>query len=278
MSPDVPAATAVESDPRRRVLRPYGAYRFNDFPFPHVRSSPCLPAEQYEALLLSLPAPALFTPVKSASNASRSVIDSSRLIEQPEIGSEWKWLAAQHTDPAFWQQVLERFGAQLHAGFHAVEQSLRRPMSRWKVARLGSGESADVHLDCRLVMEIAPSQREAPHVGRSTIIWLGRLDLLDPAQQASGADLQLFRALPGLRYDADRPPRGGVVHEVTVPPQANRFVGFVNGPQAIHALGPRPPGAAPLYHVEFLAQINDAAFTLPQMNPLRRQWHRVLGR
>ena len=277
-----PHATDPEFDSRRRVLRPYGAYTFGTFPFSNVQSSSCLPQDQYEALSATFPEPASFP--KHASRADRGVfrIPSSRVLAEPGYSEAWKWFVEQHTGQAFWLQILETFGPQMLAGFQQIERRLGRPMKRWRVARRGSGESADVYLECQLVVTLdvsgVASPFKAPHVDHVTRLWTGSLYMREPADDAAGGDLRLYRRLEGIRFDSHQAPRSCVVHEVTARYAANTFIGFVNGPQAIHSVSARPPTPHVRRYVEMVVEMDRPAFELPQMHPLRRSWFRLVHR
>jgi len=277
-TPPVPAG--AELDSRRRVLRPYGAYTFNTFPFAHVQSSACLPEHQYEALSSTFPDRARFPMTAGRRDGGLLRIPSSRVLADRGFSEEWKWFVAQHTSQDFWMQILEIFGPQLHAGFQPIENRLGRPMNRWRAVRRGSGEQGDVTLECQLVLGSGEgaSLVDAPHVGHATTLWTGRLDLRDPADDAEGGDLRLYRGLKDLRFDTHHAPHSQVVHEVTARYAANSFVGFVNGPQAIHSQSGRGPAAQLRRHVDLIVELDRPAFELPQMHPLRRRWHRLVHR
>lgn len=277
-----PSTSDVDFDTRRRVLRPYGAYTFSTFPFANVQSSSCLPQDQYEALSATFPDLATFS--ERASRADHGVfrIPSSRVLAEPGFSEAWKWFAEQHTGQTFWLQILETFGPQMQTAFQQIEQQLGRPMKRWRVARRGSGESADVYLECQLVVNTGvtgvASSVKAPHVDHVTKLWSGMLYLRDPLDDTSGGDLRLYRGLEGLRFDAHQAPRSRVVHEVTARYAANAFIGFANGPQAIHSVSARPPTPHVRRYVDLIVEMDRPAFELPQMHPLRRSWFRLVHR
>ncbi|TDU31893.1 hypothetical protein DFR24_1277 [Panacagrimonas perspica] len=272
----------MEFDPHRRVLRPYGAYAFSTFPFANVQSSSCLPEDQYETLSATFPEIACFPQNGSAADRAVLRIPSSRVLAEPGFSEAWKWFVEQHTAQAFWLQILETFGPQLHAGFQQIERRMGRPMKRWRVARLGSGEPGDVYLGCDLVVNTGAtglaSSQDKPHVDPATRLWTGLLTLRDAADAAAGGDLRLYRGLEGLRFDAHRAPRNGVIHEVTARYAANAFIGFVNGPQAIHSVSMRPSTPHVRRYVDLVVEMDRPAFELPQMHPLRRSWFRLVHR
>ena len=60
--------------------------------------------------------------------------------------------------------------------------------------------------------------------------------------------------------------------------ETNRFVGFVNGPDALHAPNRRPPTPYVRRYVDFVIELAEPLYHLPQMGPLRRWFFRSFQR
>lgn len=251
-------------------------------PFPHWLGRPCLLDEHYETLAQTFPALNLFAPDAARRDNAVLRIDSSRVLSEPAFSAPWKRFVADHTSQSFWGQIVSQFGADIRRLHPRIEAIVGRPLEEWTAVRRGAGETGDVTLECQLVVNTPvvaqASAVKAPYVDHVTKLWTGLLYLRDPADDARGGDLQLYGSQRPVRFDAHQAARRDVNAEGQVAYQPNSFVGFVNGPQAVHSVSPRAPTPHVRRYVDFVVEMDRPVFRLPQMNPARRLWFRLFQR
>lgn len=264
------------------VLAHHNQPSFQVNPFVHWLDCPCLTDAHYEALVQTFPTLNLFAPDAASRDNAVLRIDSSRVLSEEAFSRPWKRFVEDHTSQAFWGQLVRRFGAEIRRYHPAIEDVVGRSLDEWKAVRRGAGEVGDVTLECQLVVNTPvmtqASAVKAPHVDHVTKLWTGLLYLRDPADDSSGGDLQLYGSPRPVHFDAHQASRRDVVVASQVSYRPNSFVGFVNGPQAVHSVSPRAPTPHVRRYVDFVAEIDRPVFRLPQMNPARRLFFRFFQR
>ena len=251
-------------------------------PFPHDVARPCLDPADYEALERSFPEPSLFHPEAGTLDHRVFRIPSQRLLEEPAFASCWKRFVQDHTSQSFWSRLVEQYGDAMRAAHPGLEARAGKPLAQWKAVRRGSAERGDVVLECQLVINTpvrsAASSVKAPHIDLSNKLWTGLLYMREGGDDTAGGDLELYEAPEGLRFDRHQAPRARVVRQGLHAYAANSFIGFVNGPRAIHAVSPRLPGHWFRRYVDFVAELEAPVFEVPQMGRLQRRWFRLRHR
>jgi hypothetical protein len=266
---------------RRLVLRRHGLYSAQPAPYASLQSKPCLLEDHYAELADSFPRLDQFAAGAEALDNRVLRIASSRVIQEPGFSGAWRWFVQQHTSQAFWEQIVREFGGQIQARYPELEQRFGKPMQDWRAVRRGSGEVGEVTLECQIVVNTpvrTASSVKAPHVDHVRKLWTGLLYFRSPEDDTPGGELQLFSSPPGLRFDAHQASRREVVLDRSLAYAPNSFIGFVNGPEAIHAVAPRPQTPQVRRYVDFVVELAEPVFKLPQMNPLRRGWYRLRER
>ena len=93
-----------------------------------------------------------------------------------------------------------------------------------------------------------------------------------------GGGLHLHRPKGPLVFDRHQIPRTMTEVAKTIPYEANRFIGFVNRPEAIHSVGVRPVTPHIRKYVDLVVELpRDKAFDVPQMGRLQRAAYRLSG-
>ncbi len=264
------------------VLAHHNQPTLQAMPFAHGLDRPCLSDEHYAALVQTFPALNLFAPDAARRDNAVLRIDSSRVLSEPAFSGPWKRFVADHTSQTFWGQIVSRFGADIRRLYPRIESIVGRPLDQWTAVRRGAGATGDVTLECQIVVNTPvmaqASAVKAPHVDHVTKLWTGLLYLRDPADDSRGGDLQLYGSPRPVRFDAHQAARRDVAVESQVAYQPNSFVGFVNGPHAVHSVSPRAPTPHVRRYVDFVVEMDRPVFRLPQMNPARRLWFRLFQR
>ncbi|CAN5395857.1 hypothetical protein BH09PSE6_BH09PSE6_07010 [soil metagenome] len=254
----------------------------DEHPFPHRLATACLDASHYAALAERFPSAKQFGRDDSHDGNHVFRLASSDVLANRAIDSAWHAFVTDHTSQAFWNQIVGAFGEQLLAAHPAIERTVGRPIDRWRAVRRQSGQRGDVTLECQLVINTPgigkASAVKGPHVDHSSKLWTGLLYLRLPEDDTPGGDLQLHAPTRDFRFDAHQAPRRALRVERTVAYRANSFIGFVNGPRAIHSVTPRQPSPHVRRYVDFVAEVDGVAFRLPQMASLQRALFRLLHR
>ena len=81
-----------------------------------------------------------------------------------------------------------------------------------------------------------------------------------------------------MRFDRHQAPRMQVAQRSVQRCVANKFIGFVNSPGAIHAVSPRMPSRWFRRYVDFVADPETPIFDVPQKTWLQRRSFRLLHR
>ncbi|CAN5320143.1 hypothetical protein BH10PSE17_BH10PSE17_00380 [soil metagenome] len=251
-------------------------------PFDHRACAACLDDSQYASLAATFPSIEQFGHDDSRHGNRVLRLGSSSVLANRAIANEWHAFVADHTSQAFWNQIVAAFGARMLQAHPDLERQVGKPIDQWRASRRGSGQHGDVSLECQLVVNTPGTGKasavKGPHVDHSTKLWTGLLYLRLPEDDTPGGDLDLHAATREFRFDAHQAPRAALRVDRTIPYRANSFIGFVNGPRAIHSVTARQPSPYVRRYVDFVAELDGAIFRLPQMPSLQRAWFRLLHR
>lgn len=248
-------------------------------PFPHLCVDACLASDLYAELDAGFPAMERFAPDAARLDNRVLRIGSSRVLDEPGYSSAWRELVSDHTSPAFWQRIVGQFGPEIRKRLPGLEARMGKPLETLRAVRFGSGVRGDVTLECQPVINTPSSGRahsvRGPHVDRRHKLWSGLFYLrLDP-DTSTGGDLHLYAAGRERRFDGCSTTSDNECRDARIPYAANRFVGFVNSPISVHAVGPRGYAPWPRRYVNLYAITDVDLFDLPQMGRLRRRWFRL---
>ena len=165
--------------------------------------------------------------------------------------------------------MLTVFGAQIRSRYPHLERKRGKPLEQWSVVRRGEGDSGDVALDCLLVVNTPVTAKashvKGPHVDMRKKLWTGLFYMRPEEDPTPGGDLELFAPLGALRFDRHAVPRQQVRQAGLVGYAPNCFIGFVNGTDALHAVTARPPTPWARRYVDFVIELPDPVFSVPQM-------------
>ncbi|WP_312271950.1 hypothetical protein [Pseudomonas sp.] len=250
-------------------------------PFPHLQVDHALPKATYAKLAATFPPLESFHPDAASLDNRVLRIPAKQVIAEPGFSAEWKSFMAHHTSRCFWLEFLSIFGNDIKRKYPALEKQAGKPLEQWRVVRRGEG-SGDVALDALLVVNTPVKGRasrvKGPHVDHRNKLWTGLFYMREENDTTSGGNLELFSASPDLRYDHHAVSRKQVVQEAEINYIPNRFVGFINGPEALHAVSPRPKTHAIRRYVDFVIELPRPVFELPQMGLFKRFWFRSIMR
>ncbi len=244
-------------------------------PFAHLIRASALPSEEYATLaeqFPSLDALAENDPALGSNVAVR--MSAARALGRSDVSPAWQRFFERSTSRDHWLEVVRVFGTHLRQAFPTLETRIGRSFEEWRVARRGSGEAADVRLDCQFVMNTPVLHRSSvktPHVDKYDKVFSALLYMRAPDDGTAGGDLDLYRWRRAPRFVRHRALPRDVERVKTIAYAPNTYVAFVNSPQSVHGVSPRDPTSAPRRYVNFIAEVPLRAFE-PTQAPLWYRW------
>lgn len=231
-------------------------------PFPHVVIDDALEPDVYAELVRTFPAADVLRGGRQLEN-NTNYHTPARSLLTGDFAPVWRELAAVHTSPAFFAQVVEVFGEVLRE----LHPHVTLDDTRTEVRGSFTAEAPTFALDCQIAWTspvTTPSTSNRCHVDREVALYAGLLYMRPPHDDVPGGDLALYRFRGDERaYDALRFVDERLVEPVRIIPYAsNRLVFFVHSPVALHAVTPRPVTTFPRLHVNFLAELPTKVFDL----------------
>lgn len=206
-------------------------------PWPHLVIYDALSKDYYRELLetrLSWQEIQAATGRPLADN-TRYDLRAAALWSMPKAPKIWKEFTSYHVSGAFWQDLVRVFGEVIriyHPHFRISEPVGMRGLDR-----------VPIQLDCQMgVNSPAPTESRVvgPHIDNPVALFAGILYMGDQG----GGDLQIQQWRTQTRVykeegQGHRIPDEEVLTVATVPYTHNTFVGFINMPDAVHAVTPR---------------------------------------
>ncbi len=232
-------------------------------PFPHVVIDAALEPEVYAELVRTLPSVEVLLAGRPLENNINYHTPATALLTRAEFAPVWRELAAVHTSPAFFAEVMSLFGDVIRE----LHPHVALDGSTGVRDRTSTEPPPPFALDCQIAWTspvTVPSTSNRCHVDREVALYAGLLYMRPPHDRVPGGDLALYRfrgaerAYDDLRFVDER-----LVEPVKVVPYAaNRLVFFIHSPVALHGVTPRQPTPLPRLHVNFLAEQPAKVFDL----------------
>ncbi len=251
-------------------------------PFAHVAIDAALPADYYAALAQSFPPLEAFlrdlerTPENHAARLEFKQLQSAGMVSDA-----WRDFFAYHVSREFWRDIVRVFGDELRIAHPGLENKIGRPLEEWRVKQRGGPEEADIALACQFVVNTptsATTSVKPAHIDRADKVFAGLFYMRRPDDQSTGAGLQLFRHRGRPVFDKHETPWNNVEQVDCLAFAANRFIGFVNSVQSVHAVEPRTPSPVPRRYINIIAELPAKAFKPEQMGKARRFYYRTFQR
>jgi hypothetical protein len=246
-------------------------------PFAHCDWRDAVDASLYSALAAEFPI-GQFSDLGGNNRVHR--LGSKMLLANPETSASWRELMKYLTSQAYWNDLLDVFGAELRSRHGHLEQAAGKPFESWRASRRGEG--GDVELEALAVINTSvlskPSHVRGPHIDQAQKLWSGLLYMRAGDDDTPGGELVLRRPKGEPRFDRCFIPRALTEVVKTIPYEANHFVGFVNSTRAIHSVGLRPVTPHIRRYVDLVVELpHGTAFKVPQLNPLEWLAYRITG-
>ncbi len=224
-------------------------------PFPHVVIDDALEPEVYAELVRTFPSDDVLIDGRPLENNTGYHTPARELLTRAEFAPVWRELAAVHTSPAFFAEVVSLFGEVIRE----LHPQLDLDAPTGVRDRGSTAPPPPFALDCQIAWTspvTVPSTSNRCHVDREVALYAGLLYMRPPHDHVPGGDLALCRFRGAERaYDAMRFVDERLVQTVKVIPYAaNRAVFFIHSPVALHAVTPRAVTPLPRLHVNFLAE------------------------
>lgn len=256
------------------LLAPTRAADVMTEPFAHITRASALPPADYALLADRFPALDVLAASASALGSNAAVrMTATQALAYPGLAPEWHRFFEHYTSAEYWSGIVRVFGAALRTAFPDLESRTGRRFEDWRVTRRGSGDAADVRLDCQFVMNTPVTVRSSvktPHVDKYDKIFSALFYMRPENDRTAGGDLDLYRWRRAPRFVKHRVLAPDVERVKTIGYAANTYVAFVNSPAAVHGVSPRDVTEMPRRYVNFIAEVPGRAFEPPQASA----WHR----
>ncbi|HVJ42438.1 MAG TPA: hypothetical protein VM639_13125 [Dongiaceae bacterium] len=247
-------------------------------PFDHVLRHRVLPEACYAALQDSFPALETIMAGRKVDAGNAAVrLSAIEILRSPRIASAWRDFFAFHTSADFWAEIVRVFGPLIRNTYPQIEQRFGRPLEDLRVGVRGSGEAADVRLDCQFVMNTPGTERgsvKTPHVDKRQTLFSSLFYLRDAADETEGGDLDLYawkRQPRFLTYRMILPE--DIEHRRRIGYAANTMICFVNTPQAVHGVSARAPSTVPRRYINLVAELPFHLFSANYLGLPARLWY-----
>jgi len=256
------------------VLQRVSAADVRAEPFPHLVVENALPADLCDALLASYPEPADLG-VDLAENNSRWSVGAVAAGANPVVPTLWREFLAYHASAAFFQRLVELFGAfivALHSQRYPDLSSLQalRPGLRVRDDWRGADVLLDAQLGGNTPVWTASSVRGL-HVDKGDKLFSGLFYLRRNDDDARGGDLEIHRFRPNLpvwrrarAFDEYSVDPGAAEWVATVPYRNNTLVLFLNSLEALHGVTVREPTAHCRLFMNLVGEVNPPLYRYPR--------------
>jgi hypothetical protein len=201
-------------------------------------------------------------------------IRSIDVINNPEFTADWREFMRYHTSQSFWLDIVRVFGDQIRKAHPTLESRTGKNLRDWVSKVRGAEGPADIILDAQFVVNTPVTRMSSvrpAHVDDEDEIWAGLLYMRSNGDTSEGGNLDIYKFRGRPAFGGHYAPLSNVTVENSVAYGANRFASFVNSPDSIHGVTPRPPTTAYRRYINFVALTPFKAFALPAM-PLHKQF------
>ncbi len=257
------------------LLRSSKASDVSTSPFAHLVIDRPLAEDEYRRLADSFPAPERFLedPSKAASNQAVR-IGALSVINDESFSAEWREFFRYHSSQDFWDDIVRVCGEAIRAAHPDLERKAGKPLEQWHTKRRGEQGEADVALDVQFVINTPVSQESSvrpAHLDNQDKIFAALFYMKPEDDRTPGGDLALYSFKPGqVGFSNLYAPLSAIDEKRLVNYGTNRFVAFVNSPDSIHGVTPRPKTDRVRRYINFVAITPYKAFSVPKMPPVRR--------
>jgi len=244
-------------------------------PFAHLVIDRPLPDDDYQRLAASFPAPERFMddPSKAASNQAVR-IGALSVINDDGFSEEWREFFRYHSSQDFWNDIVRVCGDAIRAAHPDIERKAGKPLEEWVTKRRGEPGESDVVLDAQFVINTPVSQESSvrpAHLDNQDKIFAALFYMKPEDDPTPGGDLALYKFKPGqVGFSNLYAPLSAIDEKRLVNYGTNRFVAFVNSPDSIHGVTPRPKTDRIRRYINFVAITPYKAFSAPKMPPMQR--------
>jgi len=244
-------------------------------PFAHLVIDRALPDDEYRRLALSFPPPERFMedPSRAASNQAVR-IGALAVIDDDSFSGEWREFFRYHSSQAFWDDIVRVCGETIREAHPGIERKAGKPLDEWVTKRRGEPGETDVTLDVQFVINTPVLQESSvrpAHLDNQDKIFSALFYMKPEDDPTPGGDLALYAFKPGQAgFSNLYAPLSAIEEKRRVNYGTNRFVAFVNSPDSIHGVTPRPRTDRIRRYINFVAITPCKAFSVPRMPPVRR--------
>jgi hypothetical protein len=243
-------------------------------PFPHLVIRDALPDAICEALIARYPRLGALA-IDGNANNTRWSVTAWEAQRNTEIAEIWRDLVAYHASRAFYDELIDVFGAhvtRLYPHVFADVAALRN--QRVGLRERDSFDTAEVLLDAQISGNTAvddASSVKTIHIDSEHKLFTGLLYLRTPDDDSVGGDLQIVRFRRDLtrgerrrRYDGMFVDDAMTEYVSTVPYQRNVLLMFVNGLDALHGVTVRQPTRHLRLFLNLVCETREKLFDVPQ--------------
>lgn len=244
--------------------------------------APCaVHPDAYAELAASFPGIHLFEGGPRSWISNQAVrMPASEVIDNPRFPEVWRRFFRYHTSAEYWNEMVRRFGAEMRNRYPWIEERAGRALEDWRVA-LRTRDTllkGDIALDVLFVINTPVTKAgsvKPAHVDARSKLFTGLLYMREPDDPTPGGELELYGSERGVRFDKTYALPATASLARRVPYAENHFVGFVNGPLAVHGVSPRPRTHRYRRYIDFGAELPYRLFELPQASNWARLCHRI---
>lgn len=244
-------------------------------PYAHLVDDAALEQKFYDKLAAAFPAPQRFVKGLEAVGNNQAIrIPARDIIGNSEFSAEWQEFFRYHTSQDFWNDIVRVFGDAIRDTHPGLEALAGKPLDDWRVKIRGTDAQGDVELDALFVVNTPVKKMSSvrpAHVDAEDEIFAGLLYMKPDEDKTSGGNLSLYKFKSEPAFGGHYAPLSAVTEEKNVNYAANRYVAFVNSPNSIHGVTPRPPTETYRRYINMVALVPFKAFKLPAM-PLLDQF------
>lgn len=270
-------AANVEKKHSPHLLEGVASDRVVADPYPHMVIPNAVAPAVYRELENDFPSLEAILAGRHETGSNIAVRLTVKQVLSDHHGSPlWREFFEYHTSAEYWADVTRIYGDHMRRDFPGLEERVGRRFEDWRVKPRGFGGEADVRLDCQFVMNTpvtSVTSVKTAHVDLCDKIFTALLYLRDPADQAAGGDLDIYRWKREPRFIKHRSMGRDVEVVKTVPYAANTYLCFVNSERAVHGVSPRGIASVPRRYINFIAELPIRAFEPKQLNRFQRVWY-----
>lgn len=243
-------------------------------PFPHIVIENALDESVYSELFEDFPTREEFLRDKEEEPNRYYWIEAIRILTEYKNDRLWKKFVSYHTSQYFFDELIKCFENVIN-NYSIASAEFLRDVRGFSGVRFNETD-LDILLDCQATYCSPvigdPESPRGPHVDREVTAFSGLLYFRHVSNQTEGGDLILYRRKTDVSltvgFDSSNHISPEYVEEAKrIAYQANTFVGFLNGPHAIHGVSPRKRSTFSRQHVNIIVESKNNVFDLQNQRP-----------